>query len=45
MPDWYKREDEKRIHEELASQYKITLIQLYAIEFADDLFWCWLFDF
>lgn len=39
LPDWATAEDQKRVHREIASKYGITLTQLHALEFADELFW------
>jgi len=38
LPDWATAEDQKRVHREIASKYGITLTQLHALEFAEELF-------
>lgn len=39
LPDWAAVEDKKRVHREIASKYGISLTQLHALEFAEELFW------
>ncbi|MFH1577921.1 MAG: hypothetical protein ABIC18_02490 [Candidatus Omnitrophota bacterium] len=44
LPDWATYEDGVRVHREVASNYGISLIQLHAIEFADEVWW-WYYDY